>query len=124
MDELLPCPFCGTEAAERDFAEPFVNGWVGCQACHCFINWVKNGKQQAITAWNRRAKPENEPLTLDQLKQMNGDPVWVVSLFDNQGKWCLVDGGEKCVMFTFGRFDSFRNYGKTWLAYRYRKDVD
>lgn len=57
MSELKRCPHCGKEAAERDFTEPFVNGWVGCQKCHCFINWVKNGKHLAVEAWNNRVLP-------------------------------------------------------------------
>lgn len=52
---LRECPFCGGEAAVRDIKEPSVNGWVGCQRCRCFMDFVKNGKPQAIAAWNRRA---------------------------------------------------------------------
>lgn len=33
---------------------------------------------EAIAAWNRRAQQENKPLTLDELRQMDGEPVWVV----------------------------------------------
>ena len=57
MTTLKPCPFCGGEAAVRDIKEPSVNGWVGCQRCRCFMDFVKNGKPLAIAAWNRR-KPE------------------------------------------------------------------
>ena len=53
--KIEKCPFCGGEAAYRDITEPYVNGWVGCQNCHCFIGWVKAGKSLAIAAWNRRA---------------------------------------------------------------------
>ena len=52
---LLPCPFCGGEAAECDIKQSFANGWVGCQRCRCFMDFVKNGKPFAIAAWNRRA---------------------------------------------------------------------
>ena len=54
-EKLLPCPFCGSEAAECDIKQPFANGWVGCQRCRCFMDFVKNGKPLAIAAWNRRA---------------------------------------------------------------------
>jgi transcription elongation factor Elf1 len=54
-EKLLPCPFCGGEAAVCDIEKPFVNGWIGCQRCRCFIDRVKNGEPQAIAAWNRRA---------------------------------------------------------------------
>lgn len=67
MSELKPCPFCGGEATQRDFTStsPFPNGWVGCQKCHCTIDWIKAGKPMAVAAWNRRAKSANVPLTLD-----------------------------------------------------------
>lgn len=52
--KLLPCPHCGGEADQRDFTEPFKNGWVGCRNCRCHIDWIKNGKLEAISAWNRR----------------------------------------------------------------------
>ena len=55
MTKLKPCPFCGRKAAERDIKVPGGNGWVGCQRCRCFIDFVKNGKPRAIAAWNRRA---------------------------------------------------------------------
>lgn len=60
-EKLLSCPFCGGEASVMQYREPVVNGWVGCPECRCFIDWVKAGKSLAITAWNRRAQPENKP---------------------------------------------------------------
>lgn len=54
-EELKPCPFCGDKAVQKDMDTPFKNGWIGCPKCHCFIDWIKNGKPQAITAWNTRA---------------------------------------------------------------------
>ena len=59
-DKLLPCPFCGGEAAVRDIKEPSANGWVGCQRCRCFMDFVNNGKPQALAAWNRRAEGNPE----------------------------------------------------------------
>ena len=56
----------------------------------------------------------NEPLTLDELRQMNGEPVWCVSLgaklsrgdgwYIGVNNWCL------------------NGYGKTWLAYRQKPE--
>lgn len=54
IEKLKPCPFCGRPAEARDFQKPFVNGWIGCPQCHCFIEWIKDGKRQAIASWNRR----------------------------------------------------------------------
>lgn len=121
MEKLKPCPFCGGEAAQRDFTEPFVNGWVGCQKCHCFINWVKGGKPEAVAVWNRRAAPENKELTLEQLRQMDGEPVFVASPgAEEYGHWVIVAGvddtdGDK-TLYCSGDF-TCRDYGSVWLAY-------
>ena len=58
--ELKPCPFCGGEATTSekttDKTNAFEFGWIGCQKCRCFINYINNarGKQEATEAWNRR----------------------------------------------------------------------
>ena len=60
MTELKPCPFCGGEAttSEKEHIESLPNGvgWVGCQRCRVFIDWVRGDRGKlAIEAWNRRA---------------------------------------------------------------------
>ena len=69
--------------------------------------------------------PPNEPLTLEQLREMDGDPVWVKCLKPNKyidppTKWRIL---EKSIMGNFGVWDGEcalieRNYGTDWLAYR------
>ena len=55
-----------------------------------------------------------EPLTLDELRQMDGEPVWLVN--QNGGRWVIMSGAYLC--------DSRKNadYGKTWLAYRQKPE--
>ena len=64
-----------------------------------------------------------EPLTLDELLKMNGEPVWVQSPgVPEYGRWAIVEGvGENCLFL----HDDFtcHEYGKTWLAYRQKKEV-
>ena len=124
---LLPCPFCGGEAAECDIKQLFANGWVGCQRCRCFMDFVKNGKPLAIAAWNRRAEPVNKPLTLDELKQMGGEPVWVVTLDGtDDSRWEIVVSAGKCGIDLIcvlngvetSDYAAFDLYNDTWLAYR------
>ena len=66
---------------------------------------------------------KNEPLTLDELRQMDGEPVWVQSPgVPEYGRWAIVEGvGENCLFL----HDDFtcHDYGKTWLAYRQKKEV-
>ena len=72
----------------------------------------------------------NEPLTLDELRKMDGEPVWVVCLtpeiYDEPPiRWRIL---EKSIIGTFGVWgnkDSClteRDYGKTWLAYRQKPE--
>ena len=87
---LLPCPFCGGEAKLHDgvVVIPVIdeNGayidadvedtpaWVECAACGAATDGVDSA-DEAIAAWNRRAEPVNKPLTLDKLRQMDGEPM-------------------------------------------------
>ena len=69
--------------------------------------------------------PPNEPLTLEQLRKMDGEPVWVRCLKPNKYvnppiRWRIL---EKSIMGTFGVWDGEdglveRSYGTDWLAYR------
>ena len=60
---------------------------------------------------------KNEPLTLDELRKIDGEPVWVQSPgVPEYGRWAIVEGvGENCLFL----HDDFtcHDYGKTWLAY-------
>ena len=56
----------------------------------------------------------NKSLTLDELRKMDGEPVWLVN--QNGGRWVIMSGAYLC--------DSRKNadYGKTWLAYRQKPE--
>ena len=75
--------------------------------------------RQQETTTNR-----NEPLTLDELRKMDGEPVWVQSPgVPEYGRWAIVEGvGENCLFL----HDDFtcHDYGKTWLAYRQKPEED
>ena len=70
--------------------------------------------------------PPNEPLTLEQLREMNGEPVYVVPVneFSELGKWCVlsVDDSDDYSCALVPGIDCwawrFEAYGETWLAYR------
>ena len=138
MITLKPCPFCGGEAevTTRD-VEPQGDQWYGkniqtfvictnCGAC-LFDDYFHDGfadEHEAIAAWNRRAQPENEPLTLEELRQMDGEPVWTTGIGANRNKcyWCLVMVERESVFTVVSdemtQVGAFCQYGKTWLAYR------
>ena len=76
------------------------------------------------------AQPANEPLSIAQLKQMDGEPVWCA---DGEGHscYCLVNAeSEDCIDSECGAW-CFEFYGMTgdgenglhnmgWLAYRHK----
>lgn len=64
-------------------------------------------------------------LTLNDLRQMSGEPVWVIDLRTDDAMWCIIDtqkgsdmydgafyGGYEC------KWHAFAYYGCTWIAYR------
>ena len=64
---------------------------------------------------------DNKALTLEQLREMDGEPVYVHNLFPAKRKfewqWALVckeRGNAEATTYTY----RFLDYGKTWIAYR------
>ena len=66
--------------------------------------------------------PPNEPLSTEQLREMDGEPVWIANPDAlGYGSWGIVDGVYQAeddqVLMLRGDY-SCHYYGKTWLAYR------
>lgn len=79
--------------------------------------------QMAIAALREKAEREYpKPLTVEVLKLMEGEPVYVVpvkpSIEDLPG-WCVLFDGYACVPGAEWAWD-FYEYGKTWIAYRHK----
>ena len=97
-----------------------------CESCR-----MEHVQLRAWLAELREIKQErNTPLTLDELRKMDGEPVWVVCLtpeiYDEPPiRWRIL---EKSIIGTFGVWgnkDSClteRDYGKTWIAYRHKPE--
>ena len=70
--------------------------------------------------------PPNGPLTLEELREMNGEPVWISYLNSAKGKYHIVRAfGKNSIIFEeydkeFGPYKSLflGFYGKNWLSYR------
>ena len=62
--------------------------------------------------------PPNAPLTLEELREMDGGPVWCekfewricYGVSDFRGCLCMETGAGSCIQ--------LNDYGKTWRAYR------
>lgn len=73
------------------------------------------GKEKAITALSR----PNEPLTIEQLREMGGQPYWHVGLREESPPphWNILDP------FYAKHIEDYR-YGENWLAYRRPKEEE
>ena len=62
------------------------------------------------------------PLALDELREMDGEPVWIVPMRGSGGfcTWMLVDAEYELCREAHGEMAVFENCGKTWQAYRRR----
>lgn len=94
-------------------------------------DWALHQNYQSVAAKNAKTLAElltkilsvksGEPLTPEQLREMDGQPVWVQTPGIHQyGRWVIVDGVdiEEKTLYCQGDY-TCRDYGKTWLAYAY-----
>ena len=70
--------------------------------------------------------PPNVPLTLGQLREMDGEPVWIVDVGPHKWYgpgWAIVDR-DNCLVRTVKNWNAvfFESYGERWLAYRRPKE--
>ena len=70
--------------------------------------------------------PPNEPLPLEQLREMDGEPVWIVDVGPHKWYgpgWAIVDR-DNCLVRTAKNWNPvfFESYGERWLAYRRPKE--
>lgn len=75
---------------------------------------VTSYARAAVDALRAQQQP-NAPLTLDELREMGGEPVWIVWPGGRIGsQWWIVGNSDWHMM----EFDDRNDYGKTWVAYR------
>lgn len=60
-----------------------------------------------------------KPLTLEELRKMDGKPVWILRTEDDSGWWAIVRLGNDRANTEYGAYFMLSEYGKTWLAYSY-----
>ena len=78
--------------------------------------------REAVKALEAPEPADNEPLTLDELRKMDGEPVWVVDVGPHKWYgpgWAIVDR-DNCLVRTVKNWNAvfFESYGERWLAYR------
>lgn len=99
---------------EKDNPYPLCEGR-GMKACaHCCL-WEDYDPEEDGGRVNRS-------LTLEQMRKMDGEPVWVQTPgIPKYGRWVIVAGvdtedGQR-TLYCQGDY-TCRNYGRDWLAYR------
>ena len=78
----------------------------------------------AISALRQQDIRKNDPLILDELRRMEGQPVYIV---ENTEYWAIVNSFDQAGVYllSYGNPDDygyFGFYGKTWLAYRQKPE--
>lgn len=95
-----------------------------CAACDLVLpdEIVISAYQTAINILRAQQKAEkNEPLTLDEVRELGREPVYIVSLgedFDDGWQLCAGVEGGYAHFLMFYHLLHLNHYGKTWLAYR------
>lgn len=102
-----------SEVLERDYEDDYAKGFQAALV--------------AVLRYKTISPPPNDPLTMEELREMDGEPVWVVTgsaINAGRGHWDICDWWDKnTVMFPYGgeqpRID---DCGITWTAYRRRPE--
>ena len=69
------------------------------------------------------APPPNGPLTMEELREMDGQPVWFCKCHNGLCNWCVIDHtNETNIFFTDGTVRLMSSYGDGWMAYRRRPE--
>lgn len=141
MEELKECPFCGGEVVlahtnhrsltnrEHMFKCLKCGTLTFLQSKPCVCGTVEEIESEAAKLFNRRTAPENKPLTLEQLRQMGGKPVYVIHPnmkgwfeYDKEAGWYILEhffgkgiGIKDSNMDTVLSGES--SYGRDWIAF-------
>ena len=120
--ELRPCPFCESTDVETAWHEQ-LGFWVTCNKCYATGKTAET-EEAAIESWNHRSESPNDPLTLDELRKMDGEPILLetglLSIREQLiAQWEILTENEDSWFFFTRRAKGFhaKDYGVTWIAY-------
>lgn len=111
------------------------------KAYQYFVIAVPENEEQAKAYfWARKAlqptlTPQNDPLTIEELREMDGEPVYIISEFYHISEWNIPKGVGEIVIaydvpcagmkevitsikFIDGKELAVEKYGSSWVAYR------
>ena len=110
MDELKPCPFCGEPLyiKVKRYTKPLLMPATRAGVLRDELIDITGEEYVPIKAkycplcgraLDRRAEPENKPLTLDELRQMNGKPVWI-----KENDLYAILSVERYALYVYGKY--------------------
>ena len=84
---------------------------------------LKEAMQMAMAALREKAEREDpKPLTLDELRQLEGQPVWIKAkhygIYADVVRILGKEDGDAFIGFEINHRLQENGYGKTWFAYR------
>lgn len=137
MDELKPCPFCGGTNITMGACSIGPECHIECE-CGARIELLVNFDAEMSVeehddlcavelamAWSRRDQQQsNDPLPLEELREMRGDPVYVVN--GKSSWWDIVDfvaGGWLYLRVANKTGLAIDSYSNAWLAYRRKPEA-
>lgn len=74
--ELQPCPFCGSTDVILVTRPAWPSSTYELMCTDCNVILQAEDKETAYALWNHRYEPPNPPLTLEEMREMEGEPVW------------------------------------------------
>lgn len=89
-------------------------------------NYVYGSDREKYDAWDEiidalenlpTLTPQNEPLIIEELLDMNNIPLWVVDTTINRSEWCYWKNGLAYSCEDYPEYYDPDDYG-VWLAYR------
>lgn len=101
----------------------YYNGFNGKTAA---VQAVSDACEIAVAALREQEERENpKPLTIEELRQMDNCPVYVVPLIHAElhfDGWCVLPGGGGDAEVPGCEYWSWEleDYGETWIAYRHK----
>lgn len=129
MTELLKCPFCGEPVTMRysSLAKQFiVEHKVFNRFCIMTdIKFKEASLASATKAWNRRAEPDNPPLTEEQIRGMVGKPVFVDYNLTGTKEWAIIKSvSDMKIWFSDGMYIWLNDIDKTVDIYAHEPKKD
>jgi hypothetical protein len=134
MSELKLCPWCGQLPTWHIGGASDDILFFGCGGHSRCVSWsyaftkpdFETVLLMAKRRWNQRFEPPAKSLTFEQLRGMDGQPVWVEWACPEKTdlikkEWALVRISKQAARGDLLQY-SFDGYGKTWLAYTKKPD--